>query len=242
MAIVLIIIGLISGITLPLMTLQNQRSNITRTREHQEYIMQALASFLLQNKRLPCPADPKADISQLGLETKHCIKAKLFQGIVPFRTLGISEKWVKDGFGHYITYAPEPLLIKDFFTEFNQVCTLPPGALRLINSSGNSVISDQNKQSLAVILISHGPEGRGSFQGHSHSTRLRLSELKSAKLENANGDSSFSEYVASPDDEYDDIVRWEALFPFMTYYVKQPCTPTAAPSAPKSNLLREERL
>lgn len=242
MAIVLIIIGLVSGITLPLMTLQNQRSNITRTREHQEYVMQALASFLIQNKRLPCPADPKADITQFGLEVVSCAKSKTFQGIVPFRTLGISEKWVKDGFGHYMTYAPEPNLVKDFFTEFEQICLIPGGSLKLTNSAGNSVVSDLNKQPLTVILVSHGPDGRGSFLGQGQSSRSRLPELQAAKLENANGDSTFSEYINSADEEYDDIVRWEALYPFMAYYVKQPCTPTVAQSAPKSNLLSQDKL
>ncbi|WP_331255239.1 type II secretion system protein [Candidatus Bealeia paramacronuclearis] len=222
MAIVLIIVGLVSGMTLPLLTLQNQRTSVLKTRENQEYILNALASYYLQHKNLPCPANPKAKLDQFGLAEENCLKEKLYQGLIPFRTLGISEKWTKDGFGHYMTYVPE----EKFLTEYQEdhtVCAEKKGALRLQEALGNDVISAKAHDFIGIVLVSHGPSGNGAFQGQGSLSRINIKTLQGAKLENANGDLTFSEFVKSADEEFDDILRWESRNQFMAHYVRLPC-------------------
>ena len=215
MAIVLVIIGVLSGMMLPLMTLQRQHDNITRTRTHQDYVMHALGGYLLQHKQLPCPADPVAVSSEFGIG-----KESLTQGIIPFRTLGIPEKWARDGFGHYMTYVPERSLLDD---KHEDLCKPKEGILKLIDKRGNPALAPDplHPQPIAVILISHGPEGRGAYLANGSASRSRVSELTGAKLENANNDFVFSEHVKSTEENYDDIILWAAFYPFMAYYAKK---------------------
>ncbi len=88
-------------------------------------IAKAIDFYAVQNLRVPCPASP--DLAEnkepFGAEEGSGPAGKIvpmdcgtdpahWEGIVPFKTLGIPVDWIKDG-GHFITYAISPGFAQD---------------------------------------------------------------------------------------------------------------------------------
>ena len=80
-------------------------------------IDKALANFVAQNKRLPCPADGTlaSGLLNAGVEspfppTGSCIPVNQTNGVVPWVTLGISENDAADPWNGRITYRVQPAL------------------------------------------------------------------------------------------------------------------------------------
>lgn len=90
-----------------------------------ENIAKAIDFYAAQNLRVPCPASPNMStkhepwgaemgsgpggkILPIDCGTDH----KDWEGIVPFKTLGIPVEWIRDG-NHFITYAISPGFAQD---------------------------------------------------------------------------------------------------------------------------------
>jgi prepilin-type N-terminal cleavage/methylation domain-containing protein len=106
-ALALIILGLVTSLTLPLitnlLTLEAQR----KTDQHQQQITAALASYVLQHHRLPCPAESPSS----GISLDHCHRSlRSCVGYVPYKTLGLPEAVAKDGRKKSFLYAVNPEL------------------------------------------------------------------------------------------------------------------------------------
>ncbi|MEQ9449750.1 MAG: hypothetical protein RLN70_12735, partial [Rhodospirillaceae bacterium] len=83
--------------------LKSSRSGNT----HLGLIHEALQAAALQDTDLllPCPADPTDTGGTFGTAPAHTGNGcAVNRGIVPFRTLGLSEDSARDGEGNYITY------------------------------------------------------------------------------------------------------------------------------------------
>lgn len=105
-SIVMIIIGLLSGFGLPLLTNMLSQEKFHKTTQHQQYVLKALAAYVLVHHRLPCPARPDAPENEQGMAQERCLQnPALCQGLVPYRTLGLSAYHAKDGFKNWMTYA-----------------------------------------------------------------------------------------------------------------------------------------
>lgn len=103
MAFVVLVAGLFAGWALPQMdTAQDQRAWQT-TVERQKRIALALSDYASRRYFLPCPADPTA--SPAGTARGSCTTDALRDGVLPFRTLGLSQMDVTDGYGNPFTYA-----------------------------------------------------------------------------------------------------------------------------------------
>jgi hypothetical protein len=219
MAIVLVILGIIGGMSLPLLNAQIKRSALLKTKEHQDYDLNALAAFVEKNRRFPCPADPQILGEGFGISQISCSDKKA-EGILPFKTLGISEKYARDGFKRLMTYGVDPGLA-DHQNE-NMLMTVEGGKLKVKNEDGHSVLApDPRKQGLtspnfiAFVLISHGESGVGAFLGQGQSSRL-TGPTTPHKKENLDHNFIFIEGGQS-----DDSVRWESRDQFLKHYVKQ---------------------
>jgi prepilin-type N-terminal cleavage/methylation domain-containing protein len=117
MAIVIAIIGVLVGAAFSLINPLSRSMRETGTKAKMERVADALASYAQRHKRLPCPAPPDytdnpAAYEMLGAMWSDssgdpdCVSDFSRQkGIVPYRTLGIAEDDVRDGWGHYFTYA-----------------------------------------------------------------------------------------------------------------------------------------
>jgi hypothetical protein len=108
----LLVTGFLSGLK-PI----TRETNEDDTRLKMERVFASIATFAQKYKYIPCPANPKRGTgipnepfgSERGSGTQvdgggEGVCPNNLEGIVPFRTLGISESSVRDGFGNFLTY------------------------------------------------------------------------------------------------------------------------------------------
>lgn len=131
MAIVLLIVGLSLGMVLNISTGMRDSQNRQLVKTKLATLDTALANFVAQNRRLPCPANgtlasgaANAGLETLNVATGLCNPANQVNGVIPWVTLGISEEDATDPWNARMTYRVDPQLARD----------LPSGA-RLMNMS-----------------------------------------------------------------------------------------------------------
>lgn len=163
-ALSLIVLGLLSGGTLALIRSYSEGSRWHKTHINQEKIAQAVGFFLSRKGYIPCPADPRPLGDKRGVARMTC-QDRFARGIVPFRTLGLSEKTAKDGFGRWITYVVDPALAmpsgllsrpsfcQSFFAKVSRLRVIENGSLVDASCGGGP----------ALVLISHGASGSGAY-------------------------------------------------------------------------------
>jgi prepilin-type N-terminal cleavage/methylation domain-containing protein len=108
MAIVLVIIGMIvalfASVTTTLLSSQRRQTTANRLAG----VDAALVQFVVQNQRLPCPADGTlaSANANAGVETATNANGCVTQvaGVAPWRALGLGEQDATDGWGRRITY------------------------------------------------------------------------------------------------------------------------------------------
>ena len=109
LAIALVIIALVLVLFIGASSgfISSKRNEVTMVKL--KAIENAIALFVAQNKRLPCPADGNipAGVALSGVEERDgggdCINNQI-RGVVPALTLGMSEADVLDGWNNRITY------------------------------------------------------------------------------------------------------------------------------------------
>jgi prepilin-type N-terminal cleavage/methylation domain-containing protein len=179
MSFVLIIAGLIMGLSLPLLTTLLQQQKQRQTQTHQEQVLYAIAAFLNQHEYLPAPASPEATAAEQGMATSKTCQAAgdHCQGLIPYRTLGLMENLAKDGYHHWMTYVTSKQLtqtnrIQDVGAALHErnnamsdkkaFCDVisGPSSLKLLDAQGLPLLGlEETKDLWALILISHGPQG-----------------------------------------------------------------------------------
>lgn len=111
MAVVLLIVGLLASVFLPATNTMLDNSRRKESRAKLEAIEQAMVRFVVVNGRLPCPANgalAPVNVAQ-GLEQPTppgaaCTAVALTNGVVPWRTLGLSQDDVTDAWNTMVTY------------------------------------------------------------------------------------------------------------------------------------------
>lgn len=122
-AVVIVVLSLLLAMMAGIGTAMVGQQRREATRQRLAGVETALALFASQNLRLPCPADGRLDgaggNANLGLERPvgggTCAVAGAdtqTHGVVPWRTLGLSEQDVTDGWGNRLTYR----VSRDFVT------------------------------------------------------------------------------------------------------------------------------
>jgi hypothetical protein len=91
--------------------LQDNNDRISSTNRRQEFLIRELAAYVQRTNTLPCPADPAIDPSSrdFGFARVSC-GINQTDGIVPFRTLNLSEHDALDGWNRFMTYKISPVL------------------------------------------------------------------------------------------------------------------------------------
>ena len=195
MAVVLVIVGLLlGGLLNSLGTLQaHQREE--QTRHDMEEIREALITFAVVNKRLPCPAAPAtADtVAGAGLErtptAAGCTGGA--SGVLPWATLGLPQT---DAWGRRYSYRVTPAFSR----------TLPAIALasvgdNIVNNRAGVAIAPQ----VAAVIVSHGANARGSWGRGGVQAAVGTDP---SEIENANGNTVFVD--DTPTQNFDDLVSW----------------------------------
>jgi prepilin-type N-terminal cleavage/methylation domain-containing protein len=189
LSIVLLILGLMIGGITAVMTQEARVAKQSQLKTKMDAIEQALIAYVKKNNRLPCPADGTYLItnSYFGIEggttgDGTCSTGASYSsgnrtanptpptanfksltssagGVVPVRTLGLSDEYAFDPWGGRFSY-----FVDIRMTATNSFSTYSPtyvlGAGTTIYDAGSNVIT----QNPLVIIISHGPNGHGAFQ------------------------------------------------------------------------------
>lgn len=208
MSLVLILVG--SILTLASNALRSYHQSWQRqiTREHQKLVLQALEHYFMQNGCLPCPALPGEN---KGKARPYCAK-ETSVGIVPFRTLGLSEKIARDGFHRWMTYGVDWGLTTPIKGLRLTLCAYVFSLKRTIRLRvGAQDVSQDLVQGdgVACTLISHGPTGWGSFQENGERYMPTQIAVGISKRRNTRNTCKF--YATPSPGEvglFDDIVVW----------------------------------
>lgn len=167
-------------------------------------IQRAFNTYRAKYGRLPCPADgtKSVDDSDAGVEADNegsCTggvlaanfsSGNVVAGIIPYATLGLQERQVRDQWGRWITYA-----VDKRGTESEQCLNLDTGDI-VVNNYGTDV-------NVMFTFVVHGPNGQGAFvpvRGNNTGTRLKpavsdTDALKNASLDTNNNDDFTGQFV-----------------------------------------------
>lgn len=82
-----------------------------QTGKRQEFLIRELAAYVQRTNTLPCPADPAVDPGSRGFGfARDSCGIDTSVGLVPFRTIHLSERDARDGWGRFMTYKISPVL------------------------------------------------------------------------------------------------------------------------------------
>jgi len=89
----------------------DNQDRILQTSHRQTFLIRELAAYVQRTNSLPCPADPAVNplSHDFGYARASC-GISTAGGIVPFRTLNLSEHDARDGWGRFMTYRISPVL------------------------------------------------------------------------------------------------------------------------------------
>lgn len=205
-AIVLGILGILGGLSLPLLTKQMALKRHLQVKENQEKILTALAVYLIQNGRLPCPAEDEGQ----GKAAKRCDQLKQAVGGVPFETLGLSKADVYDHQKQVLMYAVDPTLTRTAQLHGNlSYCSAKGSFIRLFLDH-NDFKETLQHDFVAVVILSKGTVESLREQGHYLLSRGNLT----LRLDSARGAGQSQDRIA-----------WASRHHLIAWYGKYPCPP-----------------
>lgn len=257
-ALALVIVSLVIGAVVPtLLSLRSaQQANVTR--QNMETVMRSVSSFVFSTGCLPCPM-PAQGVNTSGYGyvrgdddgLPSCGTCAQAVGIAPFISLGLPEALVKDGYGRWLTYAVDTALTADFgVIPPTSPCKAGDEAIcsgteiaeakrkkgfcqeKLPSAAPVKIKVGANTQDVAVLLISHGTNGRGAYKNTPEDGELRMAFPSSApacadsgyERCNADGDINFETFIASAgDNPFDDILLYFSRNALLSYLGNPSC-------------------
>lgn len=120
--VVLFILGVVIAMAAAVTTALTASQKLSTTTTRMAAIDNAIVQFVMQQKRLPCPADGQlpSGNAQAGIEKLsggNCnvtgVTGTEQRGVVPWVTLGLSETDATDGWNHRFTYRVQLALVAD---------------------------------------------------------------------------------------------------------------------------------
>lgn len=229
-SITLTIIGLVSIVGLGAIKRWRQQQQITVTQNHQEQILTAMALYSARTGNFPYPGDSRAPPDIFGLSRTIEGVPKDQVGIVPYRTLGLPESAAKDGYGRYFTYvggsAGHAICTSEPRFPLSVHQRLPNGSLpQIVPAAGDG-------DPIVIILISHGINGYGAWEGEIGKTHQKLSGTYGPdEHENVKATQAFIVAPVSYERRsyYDDHVIWITRNHLLAMYAKMICNPSERP-------------
>lgn len=174
-AVALIVISIALGGMFTLMKLLKAQQQSEISSKHEQMIVVALNRFYHLNGYLPCPSKTNSNV---GEALTQCQGASQQIGLLPFKTLGVSETISKNGAGFHFTYA------------VSQEVSVAPSAVSTPVTGNRLEILDEHGREysafgscFAFLLINHGKHGRGAFS--SKLERHRFAASNAFEIENS---------------------------------------------------------
>ena len=102
-SIALLVLGIISSISISqFATIKRMQAEMT-TKSNVDFILKSLGAYYISKQGLlPYPANNGLQV------TGQQVNGKLDFGIIPYKSLGIMEKYAKDGYGNWLLYKLNP--------------------------------------------------------------------------------------------------------------------------------------
>jgi hypothetical protein len=132
-AVLLIFAGFLLSLGVGHFQTQDQFDRIQITAQRQQLIVDELAAYAQRENKIPCPASPSVSqtVSGFGFSMNTaqgtpttapadpnsagtCLTSTTYEGIVPFRTLGLEPYDAMDGWGRFMTYHVSPIMANPY--------------------------------------------------------------------------------------------------------------------------------
>ncbi len=199
MAITLLIVTLLLGGLLMPLAAQVEQRKIAETQKALDEIKEAIIGFTIVNGRLPRPADPLNS----GVEKAACTTEGECTGLIPWATLGISNKL--DAWGKVFRYSVTPA-----FT--NAPITFTTAPSKTVNTRDTTGALAPLASSVPAIIISQGKNNWGVGDGGNafadtsttntdEDTNNSASQIFISRIQSDSG-------TAATGGEFDDLVTW----------------------------------
>jgi len=226
LAVVLGVMGLITGSILSVATTRKESQNFTNINTHYDAIEDAIQRYVIKYGYLPCPASNKLAENTASFGRSDCATAAgagtgfaesgagtdiVRIGVVPTRTLGLPDSYMYDPWNDRIDFA----VIKSLTTSsaaFNAYTTaLTTGVIKIVDYNGNQVTNASADTVVSYILISHGKDTKGAY--NRLGTLVTACNAAAKDGENCNNDVIFRDTSIANSttaaNYYDDYVRWK---------------------------------
>jgi prepilin-type N-terminal cleavage/methylation domain-containing protein len=223
LSIVILIISflMMGGLTITISSLNKAKKISSQNKINEIY--NAVGKFLLENKRLPCPASLilTKDSNLYGVESRSAtgcdvsfFNNNIFYGMVPIKTLNLPLNMGEDDFGSKISYIIDQRFTTNFQDVISNVSTgfgttqLYTGVMT-INEKPSS-ISRAITSDAIVIILSHGLNKFGAFNNNATIQNARSSDSdeseNDANSSVANGFDNVFIYNSQNSKIFDDVM------------------------------------
>ena len=237
-ALSLAILALVIGALVPGLLSMRAAEQARATQTRLEAVMRASAAFVQANGCFPCPSTPASQATagrgwvRGDTNAALCNGCSAPVGLVPFRALGLSESFARDGYNHWLTFSVDSTLTANNLAsvackagDVDPPCSTDDIAhsahkkgLCAANLSGvaslNVFLSGGGSAKAAILVLSHGANAHGAFaEAGADSTRMAFPSgqlgcnagVSGAEACNANGSTSFvAATPGSGTDPFDD--------------------------------------
>jgi hypothetical protein len=211
----LLIIGIIFSSILPLMKWTNTLGQQKEIIEKHKLITQSIAAYCIRYGQLPKASLPPFH----GFSKDEC-----YNGIVPYQTLGMSEKDVKDSKGNWFTYAVSEKLTQTLhlkntkqLVNDNCFCTV------LKSETDINILNYEipNDDVAAFVLIAHN-KGNGAIKNNGERSFKLKDSSKASRCEEINALNSLSFCI----DSSNDTIFWITRNNFSAQHLQTLCEKT----------------
>ena len=187
LSIVILVISLLMAGVFSMATGSINSSKVALTNQKMKEIYKSMGTFLMINKRLPCPASlarSKIDDVDYGKEERddangNCGTSGVYAssgsglsnfiiGAVPIKSLNLASEFAEDGYENKLNYVIDKRFTKNFIPPTSGALNDSFGTvgtgIELMSAkenqvAGSALLSDK----VMFLLISYGPNGYGSF-------------------------------------------------------------------------------
>ncbi len=239
---VAIALAIAALVSVPLISVSSgffERAKYDKTNKSLATINEALKSYYIMNKALPCPADPSLNPSSASYASPlNCYATSgVAIGAVPVDTLGLSRDFILDGYGRKFSYAvarrftSTANIVKFYRNDATKLIVADDGNGNIITAGNDSGTGQQilinksdgtklNDDSIYAVL-SYGKNGLGSFA--ENGTKATTSTTNSPASVIPSSVTAFNAPIFSytNNDAEDDIVLYlqtSALTPLLQDY------------------------
>ncbi len=226
---VAIALAIAALVSLPLISVSSgffERSKYDKTNKSLAAINEALKSYYIMNKALPCPADPSLNPSSASYASPlNCYAASgVAIGAVPVDTLGLSRDFMLDGYGRKFSYVvarrftSTANIVKFYRNDATKLIVVDDGNDNIITAGNASGTGQQilvnksdgtnlNDDTIYAIL-SYGKNGLGSFAENGTKTTSSITNSPASVIPNSVTSFNAPIFTYTNSDSEDDIVLY----------------------------------